>query len=131
LRGQPVIDSKYNLGRSQNVTGGRLADGMRSAFFHVLIVADPTKLGEFEIGAIADYVALLALSQPSAPQACQDLASITDLTTAGCRPGMTPKAITGNDTAYLRALYKTTLGGSLRMQKDEIALGMGQTLERH
>ena len=46
------------------VTGSRaLGDGLRSTFHHVIIVADPTKLLDHEIGTLADYIAMLALTQ--------------------------------------------------------------------
>jgi hypothetical protein len=41
---------------SQNVTGSRLGDGLRSVMDQIIIVADPTKLADYEIGALADYI---------------------------------------------------------------------------
>src|SRR4051812_47916611 len=45
-------------------SGFRAHDGLSSSLFNVLIVAEPAKLYEYEIGTLADYVAMLALSQP-------------------------------------------------------------------
>jgi hypothetical protein len=130
LRNQGVVDNRYNVGRPQNSTGGRLGDGLRSAFYHVLIVADPGKLGDFEMGVLADYIALVALSQPATAETCTDLPGILNVTRAGCHAGAV-KAMTAADTAYLRGLYKTTLGANLRVQKGEIAVEMKNALAGH
>jgi hypothetical protein len=131
LRNQGVVDNRYNVGRPQNSTGGRLGDGLRSAFYHVLIVADPGKLGDFEMGVLADYIALVALSQPATPEACTDLPGILNVTVAGCHAGAAPKALTAGDKAYLGGLYKTTLGANLRVQKGEVAAEMKNALAGH
>jgi hypothetical protein len=133
LRGQPQVDSRNNqigsasrTGNAQTSSGSRLGDELRSAFFHVMIVADPGKLGAYEMGAIADAIAMLALSQPASQDSCQKLPSIVNLATTGC--GAAPPALTKNDSAYLTALYKINLGGSLRGQKDAIAFEMRNAL---
>jgi hypothetical protein len=133
LRGQPQIDSRNNqigaanrTGNAQTSSGSRLSDELRSAFFHVMIVADPGKLGAFEMGAIADAIAMLALAQPASQDNCQKLASIVNLATAGC--GVPLTAMSKSDGAYLAALYKINLGGSLRSQKDAIAFEMRNAL---
>ena len=48
---------------STNVTGSRLGDGLHSAFYHVLVVVSPGDLKDYEIGALGDYIAMVALSQ--------------------------------------------------------------------
>jgi hypothetical protein len=131
LRNQGVIDNRFNVGRTQNSTGGRLGDGLRSSLYHVLIVADPSKLGDFEMGIIGDYIALVALSQPAAPNACTDLPSILNVTTKGCHADAPAKMLTAGDKAYLGALYKTTLGANLRVQRGEISVEMKNVLAGH
>ena len=86
-----------------SVTGSRLGDGTRSDFYHVIVVADPTKLSDYSIGAIADAVALLALSHVDAPESCQPLASIANLLVPGCT--QVPDGLSANDLAFLRGLY--------------------------
>jgi len=91
------------------------------------IVADPTKLAYYEVGALADYIALLALSQLVSLDICQALSSIVNLLAPGC--AQKPNALTDNDLAYLRGLYKMGPGRTARVQQDEIAYQMEQALK--
>jgi hypothetical protein len=111
--------------RAEAVTGSRLGDGLRSALYHVIIVADPNKLLAFEIGPLADYIALLALSQINIPESCQPLSSIVNLL-GSC--GQKSGALTENDLGYLKGLYHMGPERTLRTQQDEIAYQMEQTL---
>jgi hypothetical protein len=109
------------------VTGSRLGDGMRSSLYHVIIVADPTKLLDHGIGGLADYISLLALSQLSGLDACQPLPSIVNMLAAGCE--RETRSLTASDLGYLRGLYKMGPGRNLRGQEDAIAFEMQQTLD--
>ena len=74
-------------------TGTRLGDGLSSVFYHVLVVADPAKLRDNEVGAMADYIAMLALAEIDKPDICGALPSILNLLAPDCaqKPGaMTP-----------------------------------------
>ena len=106
------------------VTGGRLGDGMRSELYHVIIVAEPGKLLSYEIGTLADYIALIALSQVASLDACQPLGSIVNLLAPACANA--PAGLSVNDKAYLRGLYSMSPDGNLRMQQDGIAQVMLQ-----
>ena len=106
-------------------TGMRLGDGLRSDLYHVLIVADPTKLKDYEMGALADHIAMLALSQPTTPD-CLALPSVLNLFTEGCP--RKADALTDNDRAFLAGLYKMTPDRNLRTQEDQMAFHMEQTL---
>jgi hypothetical protein len=101
------------------VTGGRIADGMRSILYHVIIVAEPAKLREYEVGTLADYIALLALSQVASLDACQPLGSIVNLLVKDCANA--PAGLTDSDKSYLRGLYSMSADGNLRTQQDGIA----------
>jgi hypothetical protein len=107
-----------------SVTGSRLGDGMRSAFHNVIILADPNKLAEYEIGALADYISVLALTQLNSLDTCQQLPSIVNLLAPGC--DRKTGAMTDNDIAYLRGLYKMSPDRTLRTQQDEIVYQMQQ-----
>jgi len=112
---------------AEAVTGSRIGDGLRSNLYHVIIAANPDKLADYEIGPLADYVAMLALTQLNALDTCQPLPSIVNLLAAGCdRP---VGALTENDLAYLRGLYKMGSDRNLRSQQDAIAYQMEQSLE--
>jgi hypothetical protein len=99
-------------------SGSRLGDGMRSEFHHVIVAADPTKLTDYSMGQIADYIALLALSQVDAPDACQPIASIANLLAPGC--ANIPDGLSENDRAYLSGLYHMHPALDWRLQRQEI-----------
>jgi hypothetical protein len=108
-------------------TGTRLGDGLRSDFYNVIIVADPTRLLNYEIGSLADYIAMLALTQLNALDICQQLPSIVNMLAQNCEKKT--EVLTENDTAYLRGLYKMSPGKNLGTQKDEMAYQMEQDLK--
>jgi hypothetical protein len=108
-------------------TGSRLGDGLRGTFYRVLIVVDPDKLVDYEIGSLADYISMLALTQLNSLDTCQQLPSIVNMLAAGCERKV--DALTGNDIAYLRGLYKMSPDRTLRTEQDEIAYQMEQGLE--
>lgn len=135
LRGNALIDSRNaefgataQGSRAQNSSGSRLGDGLHSTFYRAIVVANPDKLGDYEIGTLADHVAFVALAQPAAPDACTALPSILDMTNAGCRKDLPVKGLTAADTAYLRGLYQADAGNSLRAQKDGIAFPIKDAL---
>jgi hypothetical protein len=115
--------------RAEAVTGSRLGDGLRSDLNHIIIVADPTKLVEYEIGSLSDYIAMLALTQLSSLDTCQQLPSIVNMLATGC--DKKASALTDNDLAYLRGLYKMSPDRTLRTQEDEMAYQMKQNLDGH
>ncbi len=143
LRGRPMVDSAalQGVGEQSNiqgdtsalefgasaVTGSRLGDGRRSTLYHVIIVAEPAKLLDHEIGALADYIAMLALTQLSSLDACQHLPSIVNLLAPGC--SNPAQSLTESDLGYLRGLYKMGPSSNLRGQEDAIASAMQQQLD--
>jgi hypothetical protein len=118
----------YNMpsATARSTTGSRLGDGLSSEFFHVLIVAEPAKLLEHEVGSVADYIAVLALSQPGSPDRCETLPSITNMLAPGCANAAL--SITDGDLAYLRGLYKLTPTATLQGQRNEMRFQMEKTL---
>jgi hypothetical protein len=110
------------------VTGSRTDDGLRSTLYHVIIVVEPGKLVEHEMGALADYIALLALSQVQLPERCQNLPSIVNLLPPGCE-GQT--GMTAADIGYLRGLYHMNAAQMLSGQQNHIAYQMQQSLTGH
>jgi hypothetical protein len=124
-----VCTMHISNGHAGTVTGSRLGDGMRSAFYNVIIVADPTKLVDYEIGTLSDYIAMLALAQVNAPDTCQPLASIMNLLAKDCSGKSS--ALTDNDLGYLRALYKMGPDRTLQVQRNEMIYQMQQSLLGH
>jgi hypothetical protein len=125
----PPFITVYTKQGAMSVTGTRLGDGLRSGFYHVIIVADPTKLVEYEMGAVGDYIAMLALTQLSSLDTCQTLPSIVNMLAPGCERRTT--ALTENDAAYLRGLYHMGPGRNLRNQEDDVAYQMDQQFQGH
>jgi hypothetical protein len=112
--------------RVTDVTGGRLSDGVASDFNHVVIVVEPAKLLDHELGTLGDYITLLALSQTDQPEHCQELPTILNLLLPGC--GAAPKSFTSVDMAYLRALYKMTPTADYHGQRREMVYQMDKSL---
>lgn len=112
--------------RFASVSGTRISDGVRSVLYHVLIVVDPRKLPDYEIGRVADYIALLALTQLNSLDTCQQLPSIVNMLAPDC--ARKPDSITEEDLAFLRGLYKMSSGKSLIVQRNEIADRMSETI---
>jgi hypothetical protein len=99
--------------------GSMLGDRTHSLLANVLIVADPSQLVGEDPGAVTDYIAMLALAQIPAPDACQPLPSITNLLAKGC--AARTAAMTDNDRAYLRGLYQMDADRELDLQRGSIA----------
>jgi hypothetical protein len=110
------------------VTGSRLTDGLHSGFLNVIIVADPNKLVDHEVGALADYIAFVALAQPGSLDDCSLLPSILNLLARDCTGAAATREISEADTDYLHGLYHITPDALLVAQKGEIAYRMKQTL---
>ena len=109
-------------------TGNHINDGIHTGFNHILIVIDSTKLAGQDIVPLADYIAMLALSQVAAPNACQELPSIVNRMASGCEH--TPASLTAFDLAYLQALYHMSADRSLMAQRSEIGDLMTDRLEK-
>jgi len=122
----PTVTMNIPDAQIVNVTGSRLGDGVSSDFHHVVVVAEPAKLLDHEIGTLADYIALLALAQTVQPEQCQELPTILNLFAPGCTAP--PKALTNVDLAYLRAVYKMTATTTARGQRGEIIYQMDKSL---
>jgi len=102
--GEAVIDDP--LGHSiGGEPGSRLDDTVGSEFANVLVIVDQAKIAGASTPAIADYVAVLGLSQISELDDCSALPSILDLLSTGCTPARQPNSLTASDFAYLKALY--------------------------
>jgi hypothetical protein len=108
------------------VTGNHINDGTRSAFHHVIIAVDSSKLAGQKLGPLADYITMLALTQLNSLDTCQQLPSIVNLLAPGCE--QKSDEITQIDLAYLRGLYKMGNDQSLLFQRNDITDQMKQSL---
>lgn len=75
-----------------------------------VLVVDVRRIEGTPIGAIADYLAVLALSVIQSPDHCDPLPSILDLMSSSCGAREKPTAITAGDLAFLKALYYKNTG---------------------
>ena len=107
-------------------SGWRLKSGYDSGIFNTLIVAEPAKLLDYEIGSLADYIAMLALLQAGSLDTCQDMPSISNLLAKGCSSAS--NKITDADLAYLRGLYRLPNGYSVTSQRNGIGFLMKKVL---
>ena len=112
--------------RKFEVTGARLGDGLRSNFYHVVIVVDPRMIAGQQLDAVSDYIAMLTLTQLASLDACQALPSIVNLLAKGC--ANPPGGLTATDKGYLRGLYRMQADMNLGVQKNEIATQMEQAM---
>ena len=108
------------------VTGNHINDGARSGFNHIIIVVDTKKLAGQNFVSLADYIAMLALTQLSSLDTCQQLPSIVNMMAPDC--DVKADAVTQNDLAYLHGLYKMSDDQSLTFQQNDIADRMKETL---
>ena len=95
---------------SLNVEGSLLRTGLQSEMAHVYVLADTNKTGDFKLGPIADYIAMLALSQTQAlTNAARCPASPTCLWKIAAPPSSPPRSptptspISGASTTWIPA----------------------------
>lgn len=106
--GQRVLDESWAQSPSGD-SSSRMDASITSEFANVLIIIDQKKVAGDTIGSIADYAAMLALSQPAKQEGCGALDSILDLLAANCRAQAKPDALTTSDKLFLKALYAANL----------------------
>jgi hypothetical protein len=83
--------------------GSRLGNDMSAEVVHSLILADANKVANEKIGAVADYIAVLALAKWRGLERCNATPTILNLMAEGCADP--PEAATGADLALLTGLY--------------------------
>jgi hypothetical protein len=132
--GYGVMSSGYVAGSASgyilgsHASGSRLGDGLKSELSTAIILVDTRKIAGQQIGPLADYIAMLALSQGQSYDTCQDVPTINNLMASGCAAEMKPAALTDIDATYLRGLYKMDAGQSYRGERSSIAFEMKKEL---
>ena len=103
---QTVIDGPLNP-QPGGTAGSRLTHGLQSVLMHVLILVNTNEISGRPVGPIADYLAMLSLSQITAQEQgrCVDVASMTNLFSADCPDTLKPQSLTIADMAYLEGIY--------------------------
>jgi hypothetical protein len=115
-------------GNMTNSDGWRAHPDVSSDLLYVTILIDSSKTGSYQVGEIADLVAMMALSRTEDYDDCQLMPSITNLLSANCDDKLKPSKITASDIAYLRGVYKMDAGAKLQIQQDQIAAEMQKAL---
>jgi len=112
------------------VAGNRAGrDGLRAELGRVTIIGDLGKLDDYDTRTLADYVAMLALSQVQAFETCQEIPTIMNLLVPACGLDRQTKSLGEIDLAYLGALYHTDPNLAFQYQKIEISHQMEDRLK--
>ena len=109
---------------------GRIRVGTRGAFTDALIVVDHQQVKDVGMGALADYIAMLALAQTKTFGDCRALPSISNLFAPDCALEKKSKTLTETDIAFVRALYRMDPERTPGMQQIDLAAGMKRFLEQ-
>jgi beta-lactamase regulating signal transducer with metallopeptidase domain len=136
MRGRWSIDSYNGFGETidggppvYNAFGSHLRSGLTSEFVSVVVVADIRKVQDWEIGTIADYVAMLAFARAKTLDKCQRVPSVANAL-SDCGDGLRAKALSEFDVAYLMALYTSTPDAPRGLQESGISRAMMKILEK-
>jgi hypothetical protein len=124
--GQPVIDDAYRP-RPAGKPGSRLSNDLSSEMAHVLVVVNSEVVAGMPVGAVADYIAMLTLSQAAAPDDCLQLATILSYLSE-CPAGRKADSVTAADRAYLTALYSISPEAFGNLQRSGIVTRMNRNL---
>ena len=100
---------------------------LQSEFDNVFIAADSKALEGKDVGLVADYLVMLALSEPRSLAGCNAMASVIDLF-AKCPDRDAPDGLTPADAAYLTALYAADLEAKTKVEQSDIAGRMARIL---
>ncbi len=111
--------------------GSRLGNELTAEVVHSLILADASKVADAKIGAIADYISVLALARWREPTPCSaDIPTILNLMADGCEAQNLPEEATPTDLALLQALYAVDPRESGAQQRMSIASRMQTELSK-
>jgi hypothetical protein len=83
--------------------GSRLGTDQSSELVHSLVLVDAGKVANLKAGAVADYIAVLALSRWEGLTRCNAIATILNLLADDCADA--PESATEGDLGLLSALY--------------------------
>ena len=113
---------------TMHVEGFHWRTGLNSELAHIYVIADTGRTQGMELGAVADYIAMLALSQTQSFDACKPIPSITNLISPACDADLKPRSLTDADLAYLNAVYRMDPGANLAQQQNFISASIAKSL---
>ena len=117
--GGPTCDIKAP--NMMGKAGSRLGNDMSTELVHALILADSTKVADAKIGAIADYVAVLALARWEGLEKCNALPTILNLMADGCEADEVAESATPDDLGLLPGSIQSIPAKSGTQQRASIA----------
>ena len=123
-----VINDKQRFCGRRVVTGSRVRDGVLSRLAAVTVVASMDTVQYHELSAVADYLALVILSQTKAFETCEKMETVANLLVPRCDLNNRVDGLMPGDIAFLKALYKADAGGTLVAQQAAIAGEMKKIL---
>jgi hypothetical protein len=123
-----VIDQQQRYCGRRNTTGSRVRDGVISHLAAVTVIASMDTVNYHELGAVADYLALVILSQTKAFETCEKMETVANLLVPRCDLNNRITGLMPGDIAFLKALYKADSGGTLVAQQAAIAGEMKKLL---
>jgi hypothetical protein len=124
-----VIDDPDNQAPDSCGDNPHFTACLQSQFRNVFMVADGKALQGKDLGLVADYMVMLALSQPRSLDGCNALPSVIDVLAKSACPGRDPPdGLTPADAAYLTALYASDPQGKKTASQDDIAGRMTRML---
>lgn len=109
-------------------SGSRLGSERSSVFENAIVFADRGKVAGYDVGSIADYIAVLALSDVVPEEKCSSMPSIVDLLSPQCDSAKKPASITDVDLEFLKALYATEPTALGAVERNDIARRMAAGL---
>jgi hypothetical protein len=109
--------------------GSRLGNDMSSELLHSLIIADANKVAGEKIDAVADYIAVLALSRWQGLERCSGMPTILNLLADGCDAQDRPEGATPADLALLEGLYSANVRETGAQQRATIASAIRKSAE--
>jgi hypothetical protein len=105
--------------------GSRLSHGISAEVVHSLVIADANKVTDAKIGAVADYIAVLALARWTHLERCNaPISTVLNLLADGCDADERPEAVTPADLALLTGLYSVDPREDGAAQRASIASAM-------
>jgi hypothetical protein len=96
------IQAWYQMSLCGDVCGPKTVHEQLGA---AMVLVDTRRAGHTKLAIIADYVAMLVLSEPRSPERCQALPSVLDLFAGPCQGRAAPTGLTPTDLAFLKAAY--------------------------
>jgi hypothetical protein len=119
-RAEVVPDAPYGGVTAHGMAGSHLGRGLASELLHALVIVDARKLQGLPLGAMADYVTMVALTRMTVLNTCNELPSVIDLLSEGCSERARPAGLTPADSAFLKALYASELDMNLNIEEGEL-----------